>query len=380
MNNQPRSPTGIALIILTLITGLALGWLLRDTLGGPAAQGIAPTPQPTTDDRRPTTIASIVTPIPSLAPVPQPTTDDRRPTTIDSIATPPSSLSPAPAFPTPSAQPPTPNPQAPSPEIAGYIGHVVAAGETLATIAKQAGSTPDLIARYNLLAGEPGPGRALIVPRLAGRAATLASEPLLVTRGRADKPWVALTLDAGASAAPTPRMLTALRERQIRITFFLTGQWIKENPDLARQIAADGHEIANHTFTHRDLTRFGDAALRKELADTEALLKETAGVSSRPLFRPPYGAYDEQVLRAVVGQGYLPIYWTLDSLDSVGEPKTPEFLLERITRKLTPEQLRGAIILAHCGSDATADALPKILDRFAEMGFEVKKVSEVLGA
>jgi peptidoglycan/xylan/chitin deacetylase (PgdA/CDA1 family) len=224
------------------------------------------------------------------------------------------------------------------------------------------------------------PGRALIVPQLAGRDATLASEPLLVTRGRVDKPWVALTLDAGASAAPTPRMLKALRERHITITFFLTGQWIKDNPDLARQIAADGHEIANHTFTHRDLTRLGEAALRKELADTETLLKETAGVSSRPLFRPPYGAYDEQVLRAVVGQGYLPIYWTLDSLDSVGEPKTPEFLLERVTGKLTPEQLRGAIILAHCGSDATADALPEILDRFAEMGFEVKKVSEVLGA
>jgi peptidoglycan/xylan/chitin deacetylase (PgdA/CDA1 family) len=274
---------------------------------------------------------------------------------------------------------PAPSPQPPAPEIAGYIGHIVARGETLATIAERAGSTPDLIARYNLLAGEPGTGRALIVPRLAGRDATLASQPLLVQRGRADKPWVALTLDAGASSAPTPRMLEALRERRITITFFLTGKWIKDNPDLARQIAADGHEIANHTFTHPDLTRLGDAALRQELADTEALLKQTAGVSSRPLFRPPYGAYDEQVLRAVVGQGYLPIYWTLDSLDSVGEPKTPEFLLERVTRKLTPEQLRGAIILAHCGSDATADALPKILDRFAEMGFEVKKVSEVLG-
>jgi peptidoglycan/xylan/chitin deacetylase (PgdA/CDA1 family) len=249
----------------------------------------------------------------------------------------------------------------------------------LATIAKAAGSTPDLIARYNLLAGEPAAGRALIVPQLAGQDATLASQPLLVQRGRTDKAWVALTLDAGASAAPTPRMLKALRDRHITITFFLTGQWIKDNPDLARQIAADGHEIANHTFTHRDLTRLGDAALRKELVDTEALLKETAGVSSRPLFRPPYGAYNESVLHAVVGQGYLPIYWTLDSLDSVGEPKTPEFLLERVTRKLAPEQLRGAIILAHCGSEATADALPKILDRFAEMGFEVKKVSEVLG-
>ena len=118
--------------------------------------------------------------------------------------------------------------------------------------------------------------------------------------------------------------------------------------------------------------------MRAELEDTEALLQQTAGASSRPLFRPPYGAYDEQVLRIAVAEGYLPIYWTLDSLDSVGEPKTPEFLFERVTARLTPEKLRGAIILAHCGSQPTADVLPRILDRFAEMGFEVKKVSEIL--
>ena len=257
---------------------------------------------------------------------------------------------------------------------------MVEQGETLATIAARGGSTPELIARYNRLEGEPQPGRMLIVPRVAGADSTLESAPLLVQRGRADKPWVALTLDAGADAAPVPAMLKTLREHNVKITFFLTGKWIKDNPELARAIVADGHEIANHSFTHPDMRHLSDAAILKELADTEALLAETTGASSRPLFRPPFGAYDERVLRLVVGAGYLPIYWTLDSLDSVGEPKTPDFLFERVTAKLTPEKLRGAIILAHCGSQPTADALPRILDRFAEMGFEVKKVSEVLGS
>jgi peptidoglycan/xylan/chitin deacetylase (PgdA/CDA1 family) len=274
---------------------------------------------------------------------------------------------------------PTAAPRSTETQIAGYIGHIVADGETLVSIAGQGGSTPELIARYNRLDGEPPPGRALIVPRLEGHDATLESAPLLVKRGRTDKPWVALTLDAGAGAEPTPRMLLALRERGIKITFFLTGKWIAENPDLTRQIVADGHEIANHTDTHPDLTRVSAAAMRKELADTEQLMQDVAGATTRPLFRPPYGAYDEGVLRTAVALGYLPIYWTIDSLDSVGEPKTPEFLLERVTRALTPEQLRGAIILAHCGSAPTAEALPQILDRFAEMGFEVKTVSEVLG-
>ena len=109
-------------------------------------------------------------------------------------------------------------------------------------------------------------------------------------------------------------------------------------------------------------------------------MHETTGTSTKPFFRPPYDAYNARVLSTAEGEGYLPIYWTFDSLDSVGAPKTPEFLLERITTKLPPAQMRGAIILAHCGSAPTADALPRILDRFAEMGFEVKKLSEVLDA
>jgi peptidoglycan/xylan/chitin deacetylase (PgdA/CDA1 family) len=255
---------------------------------------------------------------------------------------------------------------------------MVEPGETLATIAARGGSTPELISRYNRLEVEPQPGRMLIVPRVAGAKSTLESAPLLVQRGRTDQPWVALTLDAGADAAPVPAMLQTLREHNVKITFFLTGQWIKDNPELARQIVADGHEIANHSFTHPDMRHLSDAAILKELADTEAMVADTTGASSRPLFRPPFGAYDRRVLQLVVGAGYLPIYWTLDSLDSVGEPKTPDFLFERITAKLTPDKLRGAIILAHCGSQPTAEALPRILDRLAEMGFQVKKVSEVL--
>jgi peptidoglycan-N-acetylmuramic acid deacetylase len=372
---NPR-PTSLPLIVLTLVVGVALGWLLRDIFRGPAV--------PTTDDRRPTTDGvSVAAPTVAAAP----TTDDRRPTTdmpttapIATSAPEPTTVLPSPT-PEPTAIPePTTAPTPTEPQIAGYIGHVVAEGETIVSIAEQSGGTPGLIASYNRLAGEPAPGRALILPQLAGRDAALESQPLLVKRGHGDRPWVALTLDAGASAEPVPRMLAALRERDIRITFFLTGKWIAENPDLTRQIVADGHEIANHSNNHPDFTKLNDAAMRKELADTEQLMQEVAGVTTRPLFRPPYGAYDELVLHTVIDEGYLPIYWTLDSLDSVGEPKTPEFLLDRVTGVLTPEQLRGAIILAHCGSAPTADALPQILDHFAEMGFEVKTVSEVLGA
>jgi peptidoglycan-N-acetylmuramic acid deacetylase len=384
--NTPTPPrnTSAPLILLTLVAGVALGWLLRDTFTG-TPQAIAPTATPapataTAPPAPPTSVPSAptasVAPSPTL--IPAPTYTPEPPTATPAPPAPePPTATPAPPAPEPSATPAPPAAE-PAPEIAGYAGHVVAEGETLETIAERGGSTPDLIARYNLLEGPPQPGRGLIVPQLGGRTADLESTPILVQRGSNSRPWVALTLDAGASAAPVPRMLQTLRERGVTITFFLTGAWIAENPELASQIVADGHEIANHTRSHPDLRHLNDDSIRQELADTEALMQQIAGASTRPFFRPPFGAYDERVLRIVEAEGYLPIYWTLDSLDSVGEPKTPEFLLERVTGKLTPEQLRGAIILAHCGSEPTADALPRILDRFAEMGFEVKKVSEVL--
>lgn len=246
-------------------------------------------------------------------------------------------------------------------------------------IADAGGSAPELIRSYNLLDGPPAAGRALVVPRLDGRDSRLPNRPILVRRGPSGRPWVALTLDAGAGAGPVPSILQTLRQRGVRLTFFLTGAWVRDHPELTRQIVADGHEIANHSMSHPDMTRLDQAAIRAELAETEALVQQVAGATTRPFFRPPYGAYNERVLQQVQREGYLPVYWTLDSLDSVGRPKTAAFLLRRVTDALPPEQLRGAIILAHCGSTATAEALPLILDRFTEMGFAVKTLSEVLG-
>lgn len=266
------------------------------------------------------------------------------------------------------------------PQIVAYSSHLLAENETLSDVALRGGSDPLLIKSYNRLAGTPQSGYPLIVPHLVGYANTLVSEPILVVRGHTERPRVALTLDAGASSEPTPYMLQVLRERHINITFFLTGTWIQQNPDLARQMVTDGHEIANHSLTHPDFTLLSDEEIIAELNATERLMLETTGGTTRPFFRPPFGAYDERVLQVVAGQGYLPIYWTLDSLDSVGEPKTPAFLLERITTALSPTELYGAIILAHCGSAATAEALPAILDRFAAMGLEVRPLSEVLAS
>jgi peptidoglycan/xylan/chitin deacetylase (PgdA/CDA1 family) len=353
-----KNSTSLPLILLTLLTGIALGWLLNDLMQQPPAPlAVAPTQAPTATAR--------ATSVPA-APVPSATIAPQSP-----VPSPPPAATSLPA----TAIPPIPT-VSPQPQVIGYVGHRVAAGETLEQIAARYRTSPALIKAYNMINAPLRTGRELVVPLIEPGA---AGEALLVQRGNPMRPWIALTLDAGAGAAPTPRILDALRVRGITITFFLTGRWIRDNPDLVRRMVADGHELANHTMNHPDLTTLDDEAIRRELNETEAILHDIApDAVIRPFFRPPYGAYNERVLRVALSEGYLPVYWSLDSLDSVGEPKTPEFLVARVTQKLSPDDLRGAIILAHCGSDATADALPDILDRFAAMGFEVRKLSDVM--
>jgi peptidoglycan/xylan/chitin deacetylase (PgdA/CDA1 family) len=283
--------------------------------------------------------------------------------------------------PTPTSTPvptPVPTPTA-TPRVVGYSAYTMTPDESLGHIASLAGSDVRRIMRYNRMEQAPQAERSLIIPHLDGQTNTLPQMPLLVVQGHTERPYVALTLDAGAGSAPVPSILATLRERNIHLTFFLTGRWIEQNPELARQIVADGHEIANHSLSHADFTTLSKEQMIAELAATERLMLETTGTSTRPFFRPPYGAYNNDVLLTVIEQGYLPIYWTIDSLDSVGEPKTPAFLLERVTSTLSPEELRGAIILAHCGSDATAEALPAILDRFDALGLHVTTLSDMLG-
>jgi peptidoglycan/xylan/chitin deacetylase (PgdA/CDA1 family) len=264
--------------------------------------------------------------------------------------------------------------------ITGYAGHRVGGGETLREIALQGGSAPSLISAYNRTQAAALPGQMLIIPQVQGTNSTLKSQPCVVERGPQTLPQVALTIDAGSDADPVPQILATLRERQIKLTFFLTGKFIETYPDLVRQMAADGHEFGNHSWSHPDLRKCSSDQIQRELLDTERLLNRTAGATTRPFFRPPYGEYDNHVLLAAEDAGFLPVYWTLDALDSVGRTKFASFLVERVTSRLPEEEMRGAIILMHCGNASTAEALPSILDRFSRMRLQVVPLSHLLRA
>jgi peptidoglycan/xylan/chitin deacetylase (PgdA/CDA1 family) len=177
------------------------------------------------------------------------------------------------------------------------------------------------------------------------------------------------------------RILDILREYDTRITFFVLAPWVEQHPDLARQIVADGHELASHSLSHADFTTLSDGEIAHELAESERIVSEVTGATTRPFFRPPYGAYNDRVLLAVIGQGYIPIHWSIDPQDSSGAAKSPEYIVEHVTGSVAVEELPGKIILTHCCNEhhPLVEALPPMLERFEQMGIKVRTLSEVLG-
>ena len=189
--------------------------------------------------------------------------------------------------------------------VGDYRGYTVAPGDTLERIARVGGSDASLVRHYNGVQEPLMPGRALIVPRLEGRESSLpAGAALIVHKGTTPKPRVALTFDV--EMGDISFLLEVLRQREVQATFFVTGGWARSHPDMLRQIVADGHELANHSNSHPDFRRLHDDQIAYELAETERVVQELTGATTRPFFRPPFGGYDERVLRAVIREGYLP--------------------------------------------------------------------------
>jgi len=181
---------------------------------------------------------------------------------------------------------------------------------------------------------------------------------------------MALTFDAGAGAGPTPRLLDVLRQKQVHSTFFLTGLWARQNPMLVQQIVEDGHEVANHTWDHRDLARLSSAVVADEIGRAEDLLSGMTGHPARPLFRFPYGSRNPRLLDQVAALGYRSIYWTADSLDWMDEAT-----VQSITTRVLTGARNGGVVLMHVGATYTPSALPPIIDTLPARGYSLETVT-----
>ncbi len=263
--------------------------------------------------------------------------------------------------------------------VVGYLAYTVQPGDTLAGIAALGSSDAGAIARLNRVADPLVIGRPLIVPVLAGGVAQLPATAEAIKWGSRERPYVALTVDVEYGDA-TP-LLDVLRQYGVRATMFVTAGWAQAHPEQLRQMLADGHELGNHSVTHRDFRTLSDAEMIWELGETERIVQEASGGSTRPYFRPPYGGYDARVVQVAASQGYLTLFWGVDSQDSLRPYKTADYVVQMMTGSYAPAQMPGMITLSHCCAAhlPLPQALPAILANLQASGLEPRPLSEVLG-
>jgi peptidoglycan/xylan/chitin deacetylase (PgdA/CDA1 family) len=183
---------------------------------------------------------------------------------------------------------------------------------------------------------------------------------------------VALTFDGGPSGF-TPKIERILQRKHVRATFFWVGSRISGFGKVVRRVSDRGHEIANHSWFHVDLTALSAGAVRRQLARTNRRLARLTG--ERPtLFRPPYGEVNRRVRGVAADLGMRTVLWDADSIDWMSECRE---IVRRVAARVRP----GSTVLLHDGGGdrrPTVCALPRIIRNLRSRGYRFQTVSEIL--
>lgn len=199
--------------------------------------------------------------------------------------------------------------------------------------------------------------------------------PPEISRGDTTKKQVIFTFDGGEGNQSTEPILAALNKHQVKGTFFLTGKWVQKNPDLVRAIAAQGHEIFNHTYDHPHLSDLNMYRIKHQLRSMDKTLSSLIGSSTQPYFRPPYGDRNAATLAAAAHAGYQSVYWTVDALDWLeNQGETNESVSMRILENVAP----GTIYLMHVGDTITGAILDDVLTQIVARGYRAVSLTEGL--
>lgn len=185
---------------------------------------------------------------------------------------------------------------------------------------------------------------------------------------------IAITVDAeGGSSQDMARLLKSLKVRKSKATFFICGNWAPYNYPNIKKMVADGHEIGNHTLTHKFGPKLSDNDLKLELIYLETAINKHTGLTTKPLFRPPYGATSPKGRQIIKDLGYKNILWNVDIRDALKPYPSYETMLARLI-KVHP----GSIVLMHSVRKETLNALIAALPYYKEKGIKLVTVSELI--
>lgn len=189
-------------------------------------------------------------------------------------------------------------------------------------------------------------------------------EGVLIRSGLPNSHQLVFTCNVDWGEEVIPDMLKIFKENDIKVTFFVSGRWAENNPELLKEMFQAGHEIQSHGYSHKLCTQNSVETTKEEILKTEAVILDILGVKTN-VFAPPSGDYDETTIELCRNLGYEMALWSSDTIDW-REGSTADVIKARILKK----PLNGAIVLMHPKAE-TAKALPDLIKEIKAQKIEI---------
>ncbi len=181
----------------------------------------------------------------------------------------------------------------------------------------------------------------------------------------------AITFDCAWGTEYTDAILSALKNSSVRATFFMVEFWAEKYPGFVKKIDESGCEIGTHSSTHSYMSKLNAEGIKAELSTSSQAIKDVTGKEVE-LFRPPYGDYDDELIKTASELGYYTIQWDVDSLD------WKDLSASDIAMRVINGVKNGSIILMHNNGLHTAEAVPVILETLKNRGYSFVPVGELI--
>ncbi len=216
-------------------------------------------------------------------------------------------------------------------------------------------------------------GGSIGVKQTIPTSATVGDRELPIYCVETQEKQIALTFDAAWGNEDTQQIMDILDKHGVKVTFFMTGGWVEKFPDDVKMIYEKGHDLGNHSQNHKNMSQITDSEKESELMKVHDKVKELTGYEMF-LFRPPYGDYDNAVVKTAKKCGYYTIQWDVDSLD------WKDYGVDSIIKTVSEHKHlgNGSIILCHNGAKYTAQALDAMITKLKEAGYTFVPLSELI--
>ena len=182
---------------------------------------------------------------------------------------------------------------------------------------------------------------------------------------------VAISFDCAWGTEYTDKILSALKNSDVRATWFMVEFWTAKYPEFVKKIDAAGHSIGTHSSTHSYMSKQNAEEIKKELTVSSQAIESITGKKVE-LFRPPYGDYDDELIKTAGELGYYTIQWDVDSLD------WKDLSASDIAMRVINGVKNGSIILMHNNGLHTAEAVPIILETLKNRGYTFVPIDELI--